>query len=408
MSRIKLIAVLLLTMPILAKAQEIYTNDIFIFGVSAGMNSSTFHHKDFKFSSGAMLSAGAFNLMKLDETFSLKNSVMFAPKRSALLEPFHKVNNYYLDFIVMPKVKLFDGLDFQAGMIYSAYIASTVSKADGTRVGKGSYDPSSELNLMTGFELRLQKHLNMEINYQIPLIKENTSSFQFTLNYILNKDANPEKSKKRIARELSVKQIQELKGGTLLVRLKTAENTIAALEQAGYAEEANERKAFRENKNREIMAAFRENYYFSKIAFFYSSESVKVKERQFEGIFLNDQMQYDPSITIDTAGAIFIGEFDVIESDTAKYESYKYFDTNKKRMETAYYGTPSNYSFSSLVIRDHNFIQLRDPFPYFTSASSERQKGSLENKVDAAIKWTVAGAVIRMNARLHRFHYRVL
>lgn len=400
------IAVLLLAIPILIKAQEIYTNDKFIYGISTGINSSTFHHPDYKFSSGAMLSAGAFQRIILGKTFAFKTSQMFAPKRSMMLEPFHKVNNYYLDFIVMPQAMLFDGLAIQTGMIYSGYLASQIHKADGTLVEMRSYKPTSELNIITGVEIRLQKRVNLELNYQIPLRDKNTSSFQFTLNYILNREVNPEKSKKRIVRERSAEQIQELKGGTLLVRLKTAENTIAALEQAGHTEEAAERQAFRQKKNKEIMTAFRENYDFSKIAFFYSSESVKVKERQFEGIFLNDQMQYDSSITIDTAGAIFIGEFDVIEPDTAKYKSYKYFDSNKKRMETAYYGTPSNYSFTSLVIRDHNFIQLRDPFPYFTSAVSERQKGSVENKIDAVIKWTVAGAVKIMNGRLHRYHYR--
>jgi hypothetical protein len=69
-------------------------------------------------------------------------------------------------------------------------------------------------------------------------------------------------------------------------------------------------------------------------------------------------------------------------------------------METAYYGTPSNYSFTSLVIRDHNFIQLRDPFPYFTSASNEKSYESPE------VKWTIAGSVDRLNKRLHRYYLR--
>jgi hypothetical protein len=263
MKKVVLSLVLMLTMPVLMYAQETYVHNNFLYGISLGMNNSTFRDPVIKYSPSQMFSVGAFGEIKIWNDLWVKGSVIYAPKKSITEEHFYRITRRSIDFIVMPQFRLFDGLALQAGFVSSQLFKKTFTKANGDMFEFYSFNSlpkelrnpvPTEVNLLTGVEIRLQKNINLELNYQIPLGERNTSSFQATLNFILNKSANPQKSRKKIKRELAEEQIQGLKGGTLLVRLKTAENTIAALEQTGHTEEAAEKKAFREKKNREIMS----------------------------------------------------------------------------------------------------------------------------------------------------------
>lgn len=196
--------------------------------------------------------------------------------------------------------------------------------------------------------------------------------------------------------------LKRLHEGTLLVRLKTEEKKIAALESKGKTELAERTRSLRREQNLRIVDAFQKHYTFSKVVFFFNTDSRKVLEHQWEGIFLDNNLERDPSIRFDTTQGFYIGEIDVLEADTAKHADMPYWDPNTKKMEHTYYGSPSDFSRCALVIRDRNFIQLRRPFPYYVSCESEQTSDMVVRTINTAIKPSVYQAVEKMNKKLHK------
>lgn len=211
-----------------------------------------------------------------------------------------------------------------------------------------------------------------------------------------------EASRPKYLRQQARVNLKRLREGTLLVRLKTDENKIAAFIKKGKKEQAEQTERIRRDLNLRIVDAFNKHYTFSKVVFFYSSDSKKVTEQQFGGIFLNNKLERDPDISVDTNKGYYIGEIDVLEADTAKHADMPYWDPNTKKIEHTYYGSQSDYSRSALVIRDKHFIQLRRPFPYYVACESEKASDPLVKAVNTSIKPSVYKAVEKWNKKLHK------
>ena len=125
-----------------------------------------------------------------------------------------------------------------------------------------------------------------------------------------------------------------LKSGALFVRLKTSELKINALKSKGMLKEAEEIRVAQENTNKSIVAAFKANFTFCPVYFFYSNYSTQVKEGKYKGLIMDVNMQTDSSFTSDK---YLIGEFD--ESKTTQMDAF--------------------------IIKDKNYEQLKKPFPFF-------------------------------------------
>ena len=188
-----------------------------------------------------------------------------------------------------------------------------------------------------------------------------------------------EASRPKYLRQQARVNLKRLREGTLLVRLKTDENKIAAFIKKGKKEQAEQTERIRRDLN------FK-----------------KVTEQQFGGIFLNNKLERDPDISVDTNKGYYIGEIDVLEADTAKHADMPYWDPNTKKIEHTYYGSQSDYSRSALVIRDKHFIQLRRPFPYYVACESEKASDPLVKAVNTSIKPSVYKAVEKWNKKLHK------
>lgn len=211
-----------------------------------------------------------------------------------------------------------------------------------------------------------------------------------------------ETARPRHLRQQARVNLKRLQEGTLLVRLKTEEKKIAALESIGKTALAERTRRLRREQNLRIVDAFQQHYTYSKVVFFFNTDSRKVLEHQWEGIFLDSNLERDPAIRIDTTKGYYIGEIDVLEADTTKHAEMPYWDPNRKKIEHTYYGSPSDFSRSALVIRDRNFIQLRRPFPYYVSCESEQTSDQVVRTVNRAFKPTVYQAVEKMNKKLHK------
>ena len=70
------------------------------------------------------------------------------------------------------------------------------------------------------------------------------------------------------------------------MRLKTREYGIDALLKSGQKKKAEKLKQEVFEDNKKVVEAFQNDFNFSKVYFFYSSESEKVVEMDFKNIFL--------------------------------------------------------------------------------------------------------------------------
>ena len=156
-------------------------------------------------------------------------------------------------------------------------------------------------------------------------------------------------SKKNTANQ----NIQLLKNGALLVRLKTSENLINAYLKKGNTAEAEKIKEEQLKKNKEIVAAFKSQFTFCKVYFFYSNNSTKVKEGNTVGCLFNSEFEIDSTF--------LVGEFD--ESATTSIDAF--------------------------IIKDKNYIQLKPPFPFMIKVTKtlvlERSKEEVVKELNAKL-----------------------
>ncbi len=189
-------------------------------------------------------------------------------------------------------------------------------------------------------------------------------------------------------------QISILKNGSLLVRLKTKSNTINALKEIGDTVSANLLIENQNNLNKRIISAFKNNFTFSPVYFFFSDYSDTVRNHNFKDMhFLNDDLVSDPTIRPGTS-RFLTAEFGNVLPDTASYFSGSYLaqSENGLKREESYYGS-ADTKLIAIILMSDQFIQLCDPFPYYVKVGKEdpTQKG-------------LDGAVKKLNARLVQYY----
>ena len=183
-------------------------------------------------------------------------------------------------------------------------------------------------------------------------------------------------SEKRITpKERSIKQINDLKTGVLLIRLKTKSTTITALRDHGHLDKANEVEKNLLNYNLSLIKAFNSNFDFCKFYFFSSDYSNFVKNKQFDSVyFFNENMEIDKSIKTEI-DIFFVAEYGPVEADTNTYYQGTYATQGEDGLEKrdAYSGSGS-LGFEALIIKNDQFCQLSQPFPYYVRTWDSSRK----------------------------------
>lgn len=203
--------------------------------------------------------------------------------------------------------------------------------------------------------------------------------------------------RKRIEKNHAMRQIQELHNGALLVRLQTRGQAIEQLMEQGMAQRAKEIAERQEQINRHIVQAFRAEFTFCPVYFFYTDQALLVKEGKIHDIvFINDDLIPDSSIR-PVFTTFLTAEFGNIEQDTAKYlESIQYVaGPNGPQARMSYYGG-TDMGFGALLIKNDQFYQLKRPFPFFV-----KQKTRLLHQ------YPPYASVRRMNKKLTKYHRRI-
>ncbi len=150
-------------------------------------------------------------------------------------------------------------------------------------------------------------------------------------------------------------QINELKKGALVVRLKTNARLIESLKAQGNTELAN--KKYFENyvTNKNLMMAYKKHYNFSQIYFIYSHSSDSLLKGHRSGIFLDTNLRIDPLIEMKETFYL-IAERDYVFNSSIGFVP---IDSADKQIER---GNPGTEMF--VVLKNKFGHQLKEPFPY--------------------------------------------
>jgi hypothetical protein len=195
-----------------------------------------------------------------------------------------------------------------------------------------------------------------------------------------------------------VPNIIQLKNGALFVRLKTSENTIDALKSAGEYERAQRVFEHQQKENLEIIDAFMQEYNFSPLYFFSSSDSRKVLDRDFEGVLLDQDLTVVKEVPPDNI-SFFIAEFWHIErSDEGTFQAnILKDDTTGYRSKQAVYTGDTELGPDALIIRGPDFVQLDHPFPFFVRTYEGFP----------VIRRAKKKVVAKLNKKLNDYHMKV-
>ncbi len=150
-------------------------------------------------------------------------------------------------------------------------------------------------------------------------------------------------------------QINQLKHGAVIVRLKTNTRAINGLRAKGNALEADllEAETFVINKN--TVAAWLENFNFCKVYFIYSGASDSLLKGGRNGFFLDTNLVMDPAIVMNETYYI------IAERDYA-YNSSIGFVTEAQARKVVERGNPAKPM--AFILKNKYGHQLKNPMPH--------------------------------------------
>ncbi|MFT7086485.1 MAG: hypothetical protein ACJAV5_002213 [Vicingaceae bacterium] len=319
----------------------------------------------------SLSSVGINSQFQIKDNLYLGSTFLIANHKSQVTPAF-QVKQQVVQLLIGPSLKI-DDVKLHAGFSLEYRTAPTLRSITDSPINlvSSSGEPTTKLNFMLGTEFYLSPRFSMYLNGIIPSQSTNSSSFQLGLKYRLH--AKPEKveSYRHHRKEMAKKDIVLLKEGALLVRLKTSENTIVALRKAGREKQALKDEKWQLTQNQKRVKAFKTYFDFAPVYFFYSDKSDKVRKGDFEGIFLNEKLELDSTIVLSKQN-IYTAEYTAIKQDTfiqlSHYELEQIGDFQSLWVPR-YYGQP-NFGFSAFVIKNQNFEQMVEPFPYYSRTNA--------------------------------------
>lgn len=172
-------------------------------------------------------------------------------------------------------------------------------------------------------------------------------------------------------------QINLLKNGALLVRLKTNANTINRLKNAGNIDLATQVERETQMENLLIMKAYRQEFTFCPVYFFYSDKSDSVKHQKLSGIFLDSNLVVNPSIVCNAS-------FYLIAEQGSIYESSLGLVPLSQAGNAVEKGTSTKEV--AIVVKNRFFIQLHKPFPYFQKGYGVKSYRNYVRKFNEELK----------------------
>lgn len=182
------------------------------------------------------------------------------------------------------------------------------------------------------------------------------------------KDGEQFEKFRRRRRTISAWQINQLREGALVVKLKTNNLVVNALEKSGDTKEAEIKRLEAAGINVNMMRAFRNHFNFCKLYFIYSQQGDSLLKGIRKGIFLDSSLQVDPTIEL-TESYYMLAETDRLYNSTIGFVPE---DSARLVVEK---GTPVTQE-PYIIIKNKYGHQLNKPFPYFSKIKAGLEHAS--------------------------------
>ncbi len=177
-------------------------------------------------------------------------------------------------------------------------------------------------------------------------------------------------------------QLNELKSGTLLVRLRTIEAKVAKLKEMGKFDEAKKIETFNKQFHFDIVHSFAAHFNYCPVYFFYSNHTEDIRMGKFEGKIFDTKGNKIKNLETPLS-QIFFAEFGQVHQQEILMEQ------DGKKIKVAGVGGKD-----ALVIRTSEEIQPERPFPYAID-----YKNVFNGNLNAAIR--------KLNKRLFKTHKKM-
>jgi hypothetical protein len=141
-------------------------------------------------------------------------------------------------------------------------------------------------------------------------------------------------------------QIVDLKSSVILVRLQTQDIVLDKMKRLRQNKLLRAKLQEINSHHIAVYRAFSSAFSFTEVYFFYGRNSEQIKNREWDGLFVDSSLQCNSSITLPKDTSFYIIDVGDI-----------YFD--------AFGG-----HFEGMVVMDENFNPLKKPFPYYVRRRS--------------------------------------
>lgn len=178
-------------------------------------------------------------------------------------------------------------------------------------------------------------------------------------------------------------QINQLKSGALVVRLKTSKKLIDALRAKGETVLADQKQLEQDAININTMRAYIDNYTFSKVYFMYSNYSDSLLKGKRSNMFLDTTLAVDPKIVMNEKFYL------IAERDYSYNSSIGFVPEDSARVQIE---KGNAIKEVPIVIKNKYGHQLKGPFPYYAGEKFNQQK-----KIDYVTYITINGLSIPFN-----------
>lgn len=164
----------------------------------------------------------------------------------------------------------------------------------------------------------------------------------------------------------SAQQIKAFKKGVLMVRLRNRDAEVAYLKKYGRLNEAKKVEEKRASLNKSLIKAFRANFNFCPVYFFFSEDSKQVRLGQFDSVgFVDTSLRVVDTIRPNPTYYL-TAELGKVVADTARhFGGYRTVEGENGLERQPIYHTGPDAGFKALIIKSDQFIQLVHPFPYY-------------------------------------------
>ncbi|MEO5673566.1 MAG: hypothetical protein ABIQ74_02870 [Chitinophagales bacterium] len=180
--------------------------------------------------------------------------------------------------------------------------------------------------------------------------------------------------------------IIQLKGGALLVRLHSRAEAISKLRGVGSEQQATLIENIQREENKQIVEAFRSNFSFCKVYFFFADSTDVLLSGKHSGFLLNDSLQVDHGLSMKD-------NFFMIAEKGNPHLRVKNDPTQPNQQQAE-----RSYLNETIVLLDDHLKPLKAPFPFYAQEPFPTSLGTSNWKEKVRI----------LNARLHSFYKKSL